>query len=55
MDNINETNNTKEYSQVILTLKSLLEQKKISVSTVRKMLSDKKITADEYEFIIKRK
>lgn len=47
-------NNEKKYSDVVVTLKSLLEQKKISVSTVRKMLSDKKITAEEYEFIIKR-
>lgn len=45
-------NETKEYSQVVITLKSLLSQKKISVSTIRKMLSDKKITTEEYEYII---
>lgn len=44
--------NTKEYSQVIITLKSLLVQKKISVSAIRKMLSEKKITVEEYEYII---
>jgi hypothetical protein len=47
-------NEGKEYSQVIQTIKSLLMQKKISVSAVRKMLSDKKITTEEYEYIIKR-
>lgn len=43
-----------KYSQVVITLKSLLSQKKISVSVIRKMLSDKKITTEEYEYITKR-
>lgn len=43
-----------KYSQVVITLKSLFTQKKISVSAVRKMLSEKKITTEEYEYIIKR-
>lgn len=46
--------NEVQYSQVVITLKSLLAQKKISVSAVRKMLSEKKITNEEYEYIIKR-
>lgn len=47
--------NEKKYSDVVITLKSLLEQKRVSVSTIRKMLTDKKITTEEYEYIIKRK
>lgn len=46
--------NENKYSNVVLTLKSLFKQKKISVSDVRKMLSAKKITTEEYEYIVKR-
>ncbi len=46
--------NEKKYSDVVITLKRLLMQKKITVSQVRQMLTDGKITAEEYEYIIKK-
>ncbi len=37
----------------IKTLKNMYTAKKIDISKIKQMLNDKKITAKEYEYIIK--
>lgn len=41
-------------SFVIETLKNMYIGKKVDISSIRKMLTDKKITNEEYEYIVKR-
>lgn len=43
-----------EYSTFIETLKKMFTDKKIEISKVRALLTEKKITSEEYEYIIKR-
>lgn len=42
-----------EFSVFIDTLKKMYNENKIEVTKIRKLLSDKKITNDEYQYIIK--
>ena len=44
----------KDYGMVVETLKSLYVQKKIELRKIREMVGEKKITPEEYEYIIKR-
>jgi len=44
----------KEYSVFIETLRGLYINKKVNISRVRQLLTNKRITPEEYEYIITR-
>lgn len=43
----------KTYDDTVITLKSLYEQKRIDKTKVQLLFASKKITLEEYEYIIK--